>query len=193
MRMLYCTKGEKGEKMGNTAATIKLSERQKNILEDFAKGTHVYLDIKRRAELILAANEGMASHEISRRYNYDRECVTKWRNRWAARMVELEEIEREKPHKLREEVEKTLRDAERPGKPPKFTAEQVAHIITLACQLPEQVDDKTPISHWTPAELARKAEEMGIVKSISARQVGRFLKRSGYQAASDKGMVESKD
>jgi putative transposase len=179
--------------MANTAKTINLSEKQKAILEEFAKGIHVYLDIKRRAELIIAANEGMPSNEISRRYNYDRECVTKWRNRWAARMAELEVTEREKPHKLREEVEMTLRDAERSGKPPIFTAEQVAHIITLSCQLPEQIDDKTPISHWTASELARKAQELDIVKSISARQVGRFLKRSRYQATSDQGMVESQN
>ena len=177
----------------NTATTISLSDKQKKLLEELAKGTHVYLDIKRRAKIVLAANAGRNNDQISRECTYDREGVTKWRNRWAAKAPELEEIEREKPHKLREEIEKTLKDAERAGRSPTFTAEQVAHILTIACQLPEQVDDRTPISHWTAGELARKAQELGIVKSISARQVGRFLKRIGYQTASNKRMVESQN
>jgi putative transposase len=175
------------------ATQVNLSEKQQKILEEFAKGTHVYLDIKRRSELILAANAGKSNNQISRECKYDRESITKWRNRWVAKQAELNTTEIEKPHKLREEIQKTLRDGERSGRKPTFTPEQVAHIIAIACQLPEQIDDNTPISHWTPKEIAKKAQEVGIVKSISERQVGRFLKRSGYQATSDKGMVESED
>jgi len=162
------------------ATPINISEKQKKILKDLSTGTHVYLDVKRRAELILAANNGMDNNKISREYHYDRESVTKWRNRWAAREKILEETERERPHKLREEVEKTLRDAERAGRKPTFTAEQVAQIVTIACQLPEEVDDKTPISHWSGEQIAQKAQEMGIVTSISGRHVNRLLKRSRY-------------
>lgn len=164
------------------AATIKLSENQKKILMDLANGTHVFLDIKKRAQLILLASSGMSNNEISRKQNYDRECVTKWRKKWAAKEKELEETERERPHKLREEIEKTLRDAERAGRTPTFTAEQIAQIVVISCQLPEEVDNKTPISHWSGEEIAKKAQEMGIVASISGRHVNRLLKRSRYQA-----------
>ena len=66
-----------------------------------------------------------------------------------------------------------LTDVTRSGAPPRFSAEQVAGIIALACELP--ADSGLPVSHWTPSELAREAANRGIVESISPRQVDRFL------------------
>jgi len=66
-----------------------------------------------------------------------------------------------------------LTDDERCGAPPKFTPEQIARIIALACESP--ADSEIPVSHWTPSELAREAVKRGIVESISPRQVDRFL------------------
>ena len=66
-----------------------------------------------------------------------------------------------------------LADDARSGAPPKFSAEQMAAIIALACERPG--DCGLPVSHWTPAELAREAIKRGIVESISPRQVDRFL------------------
>jgi hypothetical protein len=68
-----------------------------------------------------------------------------------------------------------LTDEDRCGAPPKFTPEQIARIIALACESP--ADSGIPVSHWTPPELAREAVKRGIVESISARQVDRFLAR----------------
>lgn len=68
-----------------------------------------------------------------------------------------------------------LADEPRSGGPPKFSPEQVAAIIALACEPPG--DSGLPISHWTPPELAREAAKRGIVESISPRQVDRFLAR----------------
>jgi hypothetical protein len=59
----------------------------------------------------------------------------------------------------------------------------VTDIIALACEKPS--DSGLPVSHWTPAELAREAVRRGIVKSISTRQVERFLKRSRAQTAQE--------
>ena len=64
-------------------------------------------------------------------------------------------------------------DDDRPGAPPKFTPEQMAGIIALACEPP--ADSGLPVSHWTPPELAREAIKRGLVESISPRQVDRFL------------------
>ena len=66
-----------------------------------------------------------------------------------------------------------LTDATRSGAPPRFSAEQVAGIIALACQPP--ADSVLPVSHWTLGELTREAAKRGIVDSISPRQVDRFL------------------
>ena len=66
-----------------------------------------------------------------------------------------------------------LTDVTRSGAPPRFSAEQVAGIIALACEPP--ADSGLPVSHWTPSELAREAANRGLVDSISPRQVDRFL------------------
>jgi hypothetical protein len=66
-----------------------------------------------------------------------------------------------------------LMDDDRSGAPPKFTPEQVAGIIALACE--PTAESGLPVSHWTPPELAREAIKRGLVESISPRQVDRFL------------------
>ena len=71
-----------------------------------------------------------------------------------------------------------LGDEHRKGGPPKFSPEQVAAIIALACEPP--ADSGLPISHWTPPELAVEAVKRGIVKDISPRQVDRFLARRAF-------------
>jgi putative transposase len=82
---------------------------------------------------------------------------------------------------LRSHIADVLADAPRPGAPPTFTAEQIIHIIALACTPP--AESERPIDAWTPRELADEAEKRQIVSSISARSVGRFLKTGRSQAA----------
>ena len=66
-----------------------------------------------------------------------------------------------------------LTDDARSGTPAKFTPEQVAAIIALACEPPAQ--SGPPVSHWTPTELAREAIKRKIVVTISPRHIDRFL------------------
>lgn len=73
-------------------------------------------------------------------------------------------------------IKDVLDDADRPGAPPTFSAEQVAQIIKIACEPPK--DHGVPVTHWTPRELAAVVIARGIVESISERQVGRFLARA---------------
>jgi hypothetical protein len=79
---------------------------------------------------------------------------------------------------LRALIVDVLADEKRCGGPTKFTPEQVAAIIALACEPP--ADSGLPISHWTPPELAREAIKRGIVESISPRQVDRFLAKRAF-------------
>jgi len=73
-------------------------------------------------------------------------------------------------------------DLPRPGCPGKFTAEQIAQILAVACEPPE--DSGRPVTHWTPTELADEVVHRGIVASISPRHVGRFLKYGRTPTAS---------
>jgi len=75
-----------------------------------------------------------------------------------------------------------LKDRPRPGSPGTFRAEQICRIVALACEPPEAYG--RPVTHWTPQELAEEAAKQSIVERISARQTGRFLKRSRFKTAS---------
>ena len=74
---------------------------------------------------------------------------------------------------LEKRIVSLLTDDARSGASAKFSAEQIAGLITLACEPP--TDSGLPMLHWTPSELARQAVRRRLVASISPRQVDRFL------------------
>jgi len=123
----------------NQAVAIKLSEKQEKILQQMYIGSHSPLHYKRRAEIILLANQGKSNNEIERTMAIDSEMVTLWRNRYAAAEKELSITEAENPRKLRSVIEKLLSDATRSGRPPTFTDIQVANIIALSLQNPNEL------------------------------------------------------
>ncbi|MFL1676642.1 helix-turn-helix domain-containing protein [Paenibacillus dendritiformis] len=142
-----------------------------------------------RSTILLSFGEGRTPSEIAREMDTERNTAAKWRARWIAAKPELDRIKQENALPLRSAIKATLQDAARPGKPTKFTTEQVAHIIKTACEKPEHFG--IPLSHWTPSALAREVVKQQIVPSISSRQVGRFLKREGFETASKPVLAES--
>lgn len=83
------------------------------------------------------------------------------------------------PRRLREAVRETLRDAPRSGSPGRFTAEQIAQIIAVACEPPEK--SGRPITHWTHRELKDEVEKRSIVDSISESYLGVLLRQAALQ------------
>jgi putative transposase len=81
-----------------------------------------------------------------------------------------------------------LGDLPRAGCGGTFTAEQIARILAVACEPPE--NSGRPVTHWTSRELADEAIERGIVPTISARHGGRFLKGGRSQAAPEPVLAE---
>ncbi len=165
-----------------TAMKIQLSEKLKKILTELNLGTHTPSHIRLRTGIILMANAGRTNNAIEKEMGINGETVTKWRNRYSAAQEELGKTEAEEPRKLRQSVNLVLSDARRPGKPSKFTNEQVACIIAMSCQHPSEYN--LPYSHWTPGLLREEAIKREIVDSISTSQVSRFLKRKRFKAAS---------
>lgn len=156
---------------------IKLTQRQKEILERLSNSTHSELHFKLRATIILKAADGTSNIGISREMDINRGVTAKWRSRYAAASKLLEQTETDSPKKLTEKIKVVLSDEYRSGKPPKFTPEQVACIIDLSLQNPESVG--VPMTHWTINALCSKAIELNIVSSISSSQMERFLKKRG--------------
>ena len=152
------------------AVEITVSSRQREILEKWTRnqaGT---------SYLILMSADGMSNTEQGRRLNIDRQRARRWRTRWAENQARLADAEHEgaSDKDLTQLLSSLLADHERPGTPPMFTAEQLAQIIGVACELPEE--SGRPVTHWTPMELADEVMQRGIVESISPRHVDRVLK-----------------
>jgi putative transposase len=116
--------------------------------------------------VILLLAEDLPAPDGARRLGTTRTTVRRWRRHWLQRPGCA--------------IPERLHDAARPGAPTTFRAEQWRQIIALACEPPEA--SGRPISHWTPRELADEASKRGIVKPISERHVGRFLKSGRSQA-----------
>lgn len=151
---------------------IILSEQEVQALEKCVRRHTTSQQIARRVRIIQVAARGRNNAQIARELGVSIDMVRLWRRRW----VEWQDMPLEEYS-----VETRLSDAARSGSPGKFSAEQVAQIIAIACEIPQ--DSGYPVSHWTPREIAMEAEKRGIVSSISERQVGRFLKRDGSTTA----------
>jgi transposase len=89
---------------------------------------------------------------------------------------------------LAELIEQVLADEPRPGAPSEFEPEQIAQIVAVACEDPQE--SGRPVTHWTPQELADEAIKRGIVSSISPRSVGRFLGRGRLETPSEPLLAE---
>jgi putative transposase len=151
---------------GPNPREVILSEAEATALDNLVKRHNTPQQIALRARIIQAADTGMNNQQISRELGLCVNTVRLWRDRWLEwESVPLEEVG----------VAERLKDAPRSGSPGKFSAEQMAQIIAIACEYPET--NGYPVSHWTPKEIALEAVKRGVVESISERQIGRFLKR----------------
>lgn len=175
----------------NKNEILKVSLEQKVKLEKLAKGRCVALHLKQRAGIVLELiKTGNVSH-IAKTIGVNRGTVTLWKDRWKENQTELKRVERNEPWNLKRAITGILCDSYRSGRKSSFEMIQIAHIIFLSLQSPDSLG--VPISHWTPSELAKKAEELGIVDKISARQVGRYLEKTDIKVHQYKGWLNSKD
>lgn len=145
----------------------------------------------RRASIILSAANGNTNLNIAKELKLSRTTVALWRERFAAATADLTTASEQLDDKeLLSITETLLSDNYRSGSPATFSAEQILQIIALACETPS--NSKLPSSHWTAQELATEAMKRGIVKSISAQSIARFLKRGRPQTSCEPLLVESR-
>lgn len=165
---------------GPQPLSITLSPLQRALLERLLRQHSSPQALVRRIQIILAAASGLPNEQIALQLATSPKTARRWRARWAAAQPDLVAAEADE-RALRTVVAETLADAPRSGAPITFSAEQIVHIIAIACTPPSA--SGRPLDAWTPRELADEAEQRQIVPSISARSVGRFLKRGRPQAA----------
>jgi transposase len=108
-----------------------------------------------RARIVLDAAHGYSNTEIARRHGVVVDTVRTWRGRYA------------------DEGVAGLADRPRSGRPPTFTAVQVAEVKALACQLPAETG--LPLSRWSCPDLAAEVVKAGIAPAMSSSTVRRML------------------
>lgn len=108
-----------------------------------------------RAKIVLAAAAGETNQVIAAALGLCVDTVRKWRRRFAVRGLP------------------GLDDLPRSGRPRRFTAVQVAQVKALACTLPAETG--LPLSRFSSAELAAEVVARGLVESVSATTVRRWL------------------
>ena len=164
---------------GPQPQAVTLSVPQQQVLESLLRQQSCPQALALRVRIVLGAGTGQPNEALAQALACSLPTVRKWRRRWAAAEAQLAAVE---PHPLdlRALVATVLADAPRAGAPGRFSAEQIVQIINLACTPPPEFG--RPIDAWTPRDLADEAVKQGIVASISARSVARFLKRGRTQA-----------
>jgi transposase len=108
-----------------------------------------------RARIVLAAADGATNAAIARDLGVTDDTVRKWRRRFCWHGLD------------------GLRDRPRIGRPRRFAATVVAEVKALACELP--TDGDVPLAKWSCQDLAAEAARRGIVESVSASTVRRWL------------------
>jgi putative transposase len=146
---------------------VTLTADERHALDTLARRHTTAQQLAVRARIILAAAEGHNNAQIARRVGVDVDTVRLWRQRWlsfhAVRVADVSVAER-------------LADAPRPGHPARITAEQVCHIVALACEAPSGAG--RPISQWTSREIAEEIRTRGSVAQIAPRHAARLLKKT---------------
>jgi putative transposase len=150
------------------ATPIVLSDKEQEGLEQITKRHRSEQQQVLRARIVLAAAQGNSNAQIARELTVHVDTVRLWRDRWAGLQgVDLQTLS----------VSERLRDAPRPGAPPKITPEQRCQIAAVACEAPMKAG--RPISQWTGREIADELKARGIVEQISPHHASSLLKKGG--------------
>src|SRR5215471_9449406 len=154
---------------GPKPPAVPLSEEERQGLHTMIRAHKTPQHLSFRAQIILLLAERLTAPDVARRLGTTRPTVRRWRRHWLKRPGCT--------------VPERLQDAPRPGAPATFSAEPWCQIIALACEPPEA--SGRPSSPWTPRERDDEARKRGIVDTISARHVGRFVKSGRSQTTQE--------
>lgn len=134
---------------------VVLSESDRAVLEARSRAyTAPYAQVV-RAKIVLLAAQDQPNTVIAQRLDVHVDVVSRWRKRFYEAGLD------------------GLADRPRTGRPRSFSAPVVAEVKAMACEPPEA--RKVPLARWSSAELAAQAVAEGLVASVSASTVRRWL------------------
>src|SRR5512140_1877981 len=156
-----------------TPFEIVLNEGQRRLLLARARrSSGEHRDVL-RARIVLAAAGGAANAGIARELAVGVDTVRKWRRRFSEHGLD------------------GLRDLPRSGRPRAFAAAVVAEVKALACELPAGSD--TPLAKWSCSDLATEAVNRGILASVSASTVRRWLASDALKPWQNRSWIFPRD
>jgi transposase len=126
-----------------------------------------------RARIVLAAAAGASNTAIAAQLGLGVDTARRWRRQFCAHRLD------------------GLVDRPRSGRTRRFTPVQVAAITALACTPPAEAG--TPLSRWSSTELAGEAVTRGVVESISAATVRRWLHRAAIKPWQHRSWIFPRD
>lgn len=135
---------------------IHLSATERQELESFrSQGLHLAREVN-RAHILAALDRGVADQQIEQVLGVSR--VVLWRTRSAFQEKGLEYA---------------LRDVPRPGASPKYSTEQQAEVVALACASPPAGQKR-----WTLQSLTAAARRRSTLRGVSQETIRRWLKKT---------------
>jgi transposase len=143
------------------AREIKLTDALRESLEKVARARTASVRFAMRAKMILMAADGTPDQLIARRLSVSRQTVARWRGRF-----------------LLQGIEGIEKDAPRPGRKPKISAQKVQKVVRMTTQ--EKPSDAT---HWSTRIMARAS-------GVSEASVRRIWKRHGLKTAKASDILE---
>lgn len=145
--------------------TIKLPSKERKILQKLIKSGTVKVQVFRRAQILLKADEGLKDTEIAKHVGCNWRSVAEVRMRCCT-----------------EGFERALYDAKRSGRPATVQEDTKAKLIALACTDPPEGYD-----HWTLSLLVEHSKD-----KMGRTNVWRILKANELKPWREKNVVHSK-
>ncbi|AYA42149.1 helix-turn-helix domain-containing protein [Xenorhabdus nematophila] len=145
-----------------TAPAVNLNAQQKRALEHIVKSRTSRSDHRQRAQLTLLFASGLSDSRAAKEVGLGSKQVGRGRKRWLDNQDRLNAIESTKgmkPGDLLKALEELFSDLYRSGCKPKFSAEQIAQILTVACEAPQTSQQSR--SHWTISSLRQEVINRG--------------------------------
>lgn len=152
---------------------IVLSAAEEAVLSSRVRSGRTEHRDRVRARIVLAAAAGASNAAIAADLGLCVDTARRWRRQFAAHRLD------------------GLIDRPRSGRPHRFTPVQVAAITALACTLPAETG--APLARWSSTELAAEAVTRGVVESISAATVRRWLHRAAIKPWQHRSWIFPRD
>lgn len=138
-----------------TKSHLELSCADREQLHTLLQKSSVSVQVARRAQGLLALDEGHTLQRVASDVGVCYLTVAAWRDRYQQEGLSL------------------LEDKARSGRPARIDGLQRAKVTALACSTPPE-----GYARWSLRLLADQAVELDIVGSISAKHVGALLKKT---------------